>query len=783
VPPAAPNPAAPRFAAARFGTPLAFFLAAACALLGALGGLGRVDQVLYDQAVSAARRAASPDILLVAIDDDSLARLGRWPWPRTVHAALLDRLAGARAIGLDIIFSEPDRFDPAADRVLAAAVRRRGNVVLPVVLPEQRSDAGPQAPVAPLAGTAAGLGFNNLQPDADAVVRRIAWTAEAGGARWPHFALALLEAGGQAERARRMAGDAADADGRTLIPYVGPPGSLRAVSYRSVLAGEVPAAEIRGKYVLVGSWATGLADAFPTPVSHRANGMSGLEIMGNLLQAAQQGVAWRAASPLQNALACALPVLLLGLLLPRLSPRQGLLASAAMLLATLACALLALRFAQIWFAPGAALVGLVLCYPLWSWRSQEAALRYMDGELRRLRSEHPPVLEEADPPAPPGPRPRSLQGRVEELQRALARVRSLRGFLADGLEGMSDATLVFDRAGRLQFRNRAAADYYRGMGQRAPQSGTSVAELLARTLADPQARERVRRALLHAPARADARATWHLDLEVRDLAERYLILKCAAIHTDGGEFAGTVVTLSDITAIRLAERRREQALRFISHDMRAPQNSILALVALNRQTDDAARQAQALDRIEHLAHRTLQLLDDFAFLARAESAEMARVELDLAELLQEAADDFWAPASQRGIVLDIRRPLPAAPTVGDQAMLMRAVSNLMDNAVKYSPDGGRVECGIRAAGGFWELWLSDEGPGVAPEDRSRIFQPFVRLGGRGRQDVGGVGLGLAFVHTVARRHGGRVSLAPERTQGATFVLRLPAAPAQAGGGS
>src|SRR5690606_6139600 len=169
----------------------------------------------------------------------------------------------------------------------------------------------------------------------------------------------------------------------------------------------------------------------------------------------------------------------------------------------------------------------------------------------------------------------------------------------------------------------------------------------------------------------------------------------------------------DITGIRRVERRREEALRFISHDMRAPQNSILALVALNQDAHDPERQRQAFERIEHLAHRTLRLLDSFTYLARAESAELTWTELDLADLLQEAVDDFWAPASRRSIALSVRQPLASARLAGDHAMLSRAVGNLVDNAVKYSPDGGSVECALRKSGGFWELTVSDEGPGVA----------------------------------------------------------------------
>ena len=94
----------PQDRTSRSGLWLTVALAALAAILGAFNGLGRFDQILYDRALSVTGRAADPDILIVAIDDDSVKALGHWPWRRAVHAALLDRLHGARAVGLDLIF-------------------------------------------------------------------------------------------------------------------------------------------------------------------------------------------------------------------------------------------------------------------------------------------------------------------------------------------------------------------------------------------------------------------------------------------------------------------------------------------------------------------------------------------------------------------------------------------------------------------------------------------------------------------------------------------------------
>lgn len=756
----------------RSGLWLTIVLAVLAAVLGSLNGLGRVDQILYDRVAALTGRAADPDILIVAIDDASIDTLGRWPWRRAVHAALLDRLQGARAVGLDLIFAESDTVNPNDDRILADSIRRNGRTVLPVVLDRLSNPSSMAAPIPVLAQAAASSGFINARVDSDGVVREATPATEFAGERRLHLALSMLEVGGQPDKAQQLLQQAGP-DGSILIPYAGSSAHMRTVSYLSVLRGDVPADELRGKYVLVGAWATGLGDAYPTPVSHDLAGMSGVEIIANLLQAARDGISYQRPAAAWNAVFSALPVLLACLALWRLSPKRALLVSVALIAAILLASWMLLAHANLWFAPTAALLGVALCYPLWSWRSQEAALRYMDNELRRLQREYPPVLNEARAQLA-GPNA-SLESRVGELRRALARVRNLRRFLADGLDGMPDATLVFDQEGRMQFRNQAAVMYFQRLGMRPPRVGHPATHLLEKTISDDATRQRVAEAL-SGQRPADATSPWSADLEVRDYAGRDLILKCAPIHTAEGNFAGTVATLTDISRIRQAERQREETLRFISHDMRAPQSSILALVEMKQEDGAQDGQGDTLSRIATLANRTLHLVDDFVHLTRAESMTISAVELDLGSLLQDGVDEFWASAHKRGIALDLRMPLPAAYTRGDQTLLMRALCNLIDNAIKYSPAQTRIECGIDEEPGFWRVAIRDQGQGIAEADLARLFEPFSRIGVETRGDVGGAGLGLAFVRTVAERHGGSVEVASELGAGSVFTLRLPAAP-------
>ncbi len=367
----------------RFAQRLAFreWLLLTCVLtllaagLGWQNGLGRIDQSLYDLLLSANGRPARDDILIVAIDDYSIAELGRWPWPRARHAKLLNNIAAAapRAIGLDVILSEPELAadgNRAGDHALAAALAANHLTVLPVTGASRGAGLTITPPIAELACAARALGHINLQLDSDGVLRSFAPHTFHDGVWWPHFALALaadlqLPAGGNCEPAFNPTAattTVSSADTLLRIPFAGGSGHFQSVPYVAVLRGEVPPQFLAGKYVLVGATALGMADSYPTPVSGLNGAMAGIEINANILASLLEGKSIALAAPWQTALFCALPVFLALFGYLFFSPRQSLLSTAGLLLLTLVASCLALR-AGIWLAPGAALTALVLSYP------------------------------------------------------------------------------------------------------------------------------------------------------------------------------------------------------------------------------------------------------------------------------------------------------------------------------------------------------------------------------------------------------------------------------------
>ncbi|HBO2502718.1 TPA: CHASE2 domain-containing protein [Pseudomonas aeruginosa] len=717
-----------------------------------------LNNLLYDRLRNLAPLAVDPRILVVAIDDRSLESLGRWPWPRSVHAELLDRLAaaGARIVLLDVIFSEPSS-NPDSDRQLARSLCRAGNVLLPLLresVPRYGEPPREIPPTAPLAGCAAGIGHINVEADSDGTVRSVYLREGPLGQPRPLLAWqAFADAGAMPmpmpglDDMRNLPGW--QRDHAIRIPFIGADAGFPSVPYVSVLRGEVPDSLLRDRLVLVGATAPGLGDRYVTPLSASLGTTPGVEIQANILNGLLQQ---RTAVDLQPWLAALLSAasvaLLLGLMLFR---------SRHALLLTLACAALALGLSWAlllngwWWSPLASLVGLLLAYLIWSWRRLNAVLAYFGWELARLDRE-PKVLPERASPPRAGNDP--LQNRIAALEQAVSRTRDSRRFMADGLEGLPVATLICDPQGQILLANRKARDLFGGELR-----GAELRQRLA--------------GLGHPSLAGGARPTLETleAIEFRDHRERDLRLDLARLLPVESETAiGWLVSLIDLSAERDAERQRATLLRFLSHDLRAPHSAILALLDVRPAEDEAGQQVYR--QIEQQVRRALGLTDAFVQLAKAESDAYRFEACMFTMLAMDAADQLWPLAQQKDI--DLRRDWDdeQEPMVwADPGLLTRALFNLLENAVKYSPAGTVVSLSIRLEGDWLSCRIVDQGKGIAAAELPRLFSQYQRFASA--EGSAGLGLGLAMVKTVIDRHGGRIGCQSQVGQGTTFEIRLP----------
>ena len=745
----------------------------AAALLGNSDSLSVSDRLVYDHLIGSLQRPAPDNIVIVTIDDKSVAELGRWPWKRGTHAQLLNVLSNGapKAIGLDIILTEGDSVTASGDHALALALARNRRTVLPILIVATEAGAAPLLPHGEFAAAAAGLAHIQLNFSDDGVVRSAYLQETLGNRTWKSLALAMLEdVGHQSPPLQTMPADAGDKLMR--IPFLGAPGHFTRVSYIDVLRGTVPAHFFRDKYVLVGAAASGLGDLFPVPHPDAQGMMSGIELHANILASLLEGRSIRLATPAAITLFTALPALLMLIGFLYLSPRLALLLTAGFTL--LICALTYFLFHHdIWLPPSGALLLLWLVYPLWSSRRLEVALRYLKEETDRLAATAPFA-------ASAGSNRRSwdfLERRIEAARSATRRMLDLHQFVSDNLNSMPDANLVINQGGDLMLFNRKAQQLFNSLGAHL-ERGLHLQSLLPHFHVGGDVSGAIGWQRLLPPATTDDQSAT-ADIEVRDRLQRIFLIRATPSQQPDGVMLGWIVSFADVTALRATERLRDDSLNFISHDMRAPQSSILATLALQRSGQIALDQEALFQRIEKSVHSTLSLAEDFILLARAESRAWQMEELDFASLLADAADDMWGLANDKRVHIDIRTDEPAW-VHGDRAMLVRALGNLISNAIKYGPAGARVECRIETVSSQvpdgMPPWICcsirDYGPGLSAIDLQSLFKPFYRSGIT-RQI--GIGLGLTLVQTVIRHHGGSISVSNAEAGGACFTIELPMA--------
>ncbi|QMW21896.1 CHASE2 domain-containing protein [Sandaracinobacteroides saxicola] len=736
---------------------LALVMALFLAALALLGAPFRADNLIYDYVAREKVRAVSARVMIVAIDDRSLRELGRWPWPRSVHAGMLDALAAARpaAVGYDVLFLEPSGDDAA----LAAAMARLGRVQLPVLVEVPGDNGAPSATELPVVA-AHGLGHVILRPDTDGIVRRVVQFTDPDGRPWPFLMDQLLR---REPLPLPPPGQALEVEREVMIPFAAGPGGFPAASFVDVLRGRVPPALLKDRILLVGATGAGLGDRFSTPRSAELETMPGVEVQANYLNALLTGGVIRVAGPGWLLLFTLLPTAFMMLAFLRLSPRANALIGALLLAGTLAVSVMLLWWGSLWLPPVAALVGVAIVWPVWGWRRLDLANRYMVSELRAL-GEEPKLL-----PAPP----EQLAGdpverQIQLMHAAIRDVRDLRLFVNQSLDSLPDAALVTDMSGVVRIANAAAERLWRGRMPGGPVDAPLAAAFAALGQNDAQA-EMLLSAMaagrLPPDAGYESRLSDGMTLEIR-----------LAFFTDAARLPlGWIARFADITALRASERQREDALKLLTHDMRAPQASILAVL----QSDAGAVPADVAARIGRYARQTLELADDFVNLARAESGKFAREPLNLSDVLTDAVDDLWPLSSAKGISVRMTLPEEELMVRGDRTLLTRMLTNLVGNAIKYSPANRRIECVARVDESGAMISIADQGIGVAAEHLPLLFEPFRRLTEAiptSGVSQSGAGLGLAFVKAVAEGHGGRVWAESAEGAGSVFTVKLPLLP-------
>lgn len=265
-------------------------------------------------------------------------------------------------------------------------------------------------------------------------------------------------------------------------------------------------------------------------------------------------------------------------------------------------------------------------------------------------------------------------------------------------------------------------------------------------------------------------------------ATHRMLLDCAPLRLDEELKGYWLMTAADVTEIRLAQRQREEALAFLSHDLRSPMVSILALIRSNPSDSEKlsveAQKEKLLNQIESYAIRSLNVSEQFVQLSRVENSEdMDTYEVELSTIATNALEQVFEQGAAKNVqlVFDDRVDDDGLWMKGNGELLERAFVNLLTNAVKYSPANTKVTLRVGLdANQDACCAVIDQGYGIPAVDIDRVFEPYYRSKVREIVVQRGSGLGLRFVKTVVERHGGQVGVVSEPTKGSTFTVKFPA---------
>jgi len=724
----------------RYGSWLRRWLAglAACAIIAALyltGSLTFIERQLTGARFQVLTSNPSDSVVVVAIDAHSLQQMPVWPWPRSWHATVIDKLraAGARQIALDIDFSSAST--PAEDDALSAALARAGDsIILPVF--EQTADrSGKILATSPLQQFSryTRIASANVHPDTDGIVRRMARIELWSSAVVPTVASAL-------------AGLNPTDLGRYYIDFGIRADHIKTVSYSDVLRGPVDPRTFMGKTVLIGATALELGDTVATPVGSVMPGVIVQTLATeSLLQ--QRGL-HKISRWITLTVAC-----LLFFVIEAICRRRGWSRGVAAGIGALV-AIIGLPLAV------QARVPLMLETAPWLVALASAFLVALFKQLRDLDLR--------------------LLGQAILLRRTDALMRRV-------VESSYDGLMVVDEHGKVRSVNPAAE---RMLGQRSGEMvGQHFFDLIATPSHQPPIHSLSRMAYAERPSQVELTRT----------DGTTLIADVALTRIPDSPNAAFVALLHDVTDMKMREAElraaRDQAeaasnsksqfLANMSHELRTPLNAVIGFSEIMKTELLGPIGTETYRGYSHSIHDSakhlLGIINDILDISSIESGSPRLYEgiHEPEQICQSVIGLVAGRAEAAQVKLVVSVDSETDLLHADGRMVKQMLINLVGNAIKFSSAGGRIEIKVTPAGPELHsgvvFAVEDHGIGIAKEDIPRILKPFEQVETAFARNFDGVGLGLPLVNSMARLHGATLNIESEVNVGTTVSILFPAA--------
>jgi signal transduction histidine kinase len=742
-----------------------FILIVSVATLGLLQ-VGGVIPSLSDKALDTLFLLRGPvqpseDIIIIGVDEESLAELGAWPFPRKYHAELLQQLHQAKAIGFDMLFSEPT----IEDERLSAAIAAAPPVVLATAHNYQHRILKPAHSITGYSG----LGHIEIILSRDGVVRKSNVFQQSGNSTIPTFSAALLNST-DSEKELITGGEP------ILINHYGPEITFLYLSFHDVLRGTIPEVFFKDRFVLIGAEALGIGDSHITPFSNEYP-TPGVEIQATILNNLLDN------SSLKNLRwPTWLLMIVIGLLSIFLWPDQGerwnWIINTSLVTAILFGSFVLFRTYQ-FFDPVVPLLFLSITFALYLIMERVWTAKKIFNDMRRLDRQLETQLQRVYTNIPSQffnlhPAPATTGGIKRHLTHLQAGVKVLslqHHFIENILREELLPLILWDKtSGVVIIANTTFNTFWQNHS--AEQSSLPTLDQFTHLLNENQLTKKQNRIDISALPQ-DNTTIPAIDISVtKQGLKKYFRVSMQLFEITDIKFSGIMATLTDVTEIRELERLKDKIVSVVSHELKLPLTVILGYGEMLADSLQGEKK-QYIDEICSQTERLNRLIEDFLDVARIEHnrQEIKRLPLDLIHLIKEAERTVLIPAEKKSISIQSQLPFRATPLIGDYSLLFQAVINLLDNAIKFSPVNTQITLTLTEEVNNFLLSVSDQGPGVPKESQDEIFESF----NRGQKDLAenGFGLGLSFVKQVVQKHQGQLWLDHKNDPGACFCLTLP----------
>ncbi len=355
---------------------------------------------------------------------------------------------------------------------------------------------------------------------------------------------------------------------------------------------------------------------------------------------------------------------------------------------------------------------------------------------------------------------RTLKDKISEVEEGKSRLETV-------IENIPSAVLFMSKYKNILLVN-GAAEKLTGLDRR-----LLMGQRLEKVIRDTRVIREVDEALAGRSSQLSGEVAFHHP------EKRVMELGGAPVYSREGEILGLVMSFQDITAIRRLEKVRRDFISNVSHELRTPVTSVkgYAETLLEGALEDRETAREFVRIIDREAGRLSRLIAELLEISQMENRQVSfNIQpVDLREIMEKARGNLLQKAEDQKIRMDLKPGETPLCVLGDADKLQQVLSNLLENAIKYSPPGSRVQVSYsreEGAAGQVIVQVSDNGPGIPPEDLSRIFERFYRVEKDRSRKQGGSGLGLAIVKHIIEGHGGKVWAENNPGRGASFFFTL-----------